>query len=183
MKFFPKSGKRQTNESGFTLIELLVVIAIIGLLASVVLVSLNSARTKARDARRLADMKQIRTALEMYYDSNNDYPYQAHNGCYDGWESTCDAAGNFIDALHASGIMSKVPFDPINSSPYFYSYYHYTDGDAASYGCTTGRGGFFVLGIHKLENALPASQQSPGWNCSGRNWQGEFDWVTGGYAK
>lgn len=59
---------------GFTLIELLVVIAIIGILSSVVLASLNSARTKARDARRVADLKQIQVALELFYDANGSYP-------------------------------------------------------------------------------------------------------------
>lgn len=60
--------------SGFTLIELLVVIAIIGILSSVVLASLNSARTKARDTRRVSDLKQIQVALELYYDANSKYP-------------------------------------------------------------------------------------------------------------
>ena len=59
---------------GFTLIELLVVIAIIGVLASVVLASLNSARQKSRDVRRIADIKQLQLALEMYFDSNRQYP-------------------------------------------------------------------------------------------------------------
>ncbi len=59
---------------GFTLIELLVVIAIIGILSSVVLASLNSARQKSRDARRIGDIKQLQLALEMYYDSNSGYP-------------------------------------------------------------------------------------------------------------
>lgn len=63
-----------TNQKGFTLIELLVVIAIIGILSSVVLASLNSAREKARDAKRISDMKQIQIALELYYDINGIYP-------------------------------------------------------------------------------------------------------------
>ncbi len=68
---------RNKNQKGFTLIELLVVIAIIGLLASVVLLALNSARAKSRDAKRLADMRQLSTALELYYNDNGGYPAAA----------------------------------------------------------------------------------------------------------
>jgi prepilin-type N-terminal cleavage/methylation domain-containing protein len=62
------------NNRGFTLIELLVVIAIIGILSSVVLASLNSARTKSRDARRISDIKQLQLALELYFDASSTYP-------------------------------------------------------------------------------------------------------------
>ena len=62
------------SKQGFTLIELLVVVAIIGLLATLSIVALNNARARARDARRVADIKQIQTALELYYNDLGSYP-------------------------------------------------------------------------------------------------------------
>lgn len=88
---------------GFTLIELLVVIAIIGMLSSVVLASLNSARTKSRDARRLADIKQIQTALELAFDSASPVEYP-------------DA----LSSLVSGGYLSVVPTDPSTGSAYLY---------------------------------------------------------------
>ncbi len=65
------------RNKGFTLIELLVVIAIIGILASVVLASLNSARTKSRDTSRAAQVKEVKKAMEIYYLDNGAYPATA----------------------------------------------------------------------------------------------------------
>ncbi len=64
----------KTKKQGFTLIELLVVIAIIGILATLAVVALQNARKNARDAKRIADIKQIQTALELYYNDAGEYP-------------------------------------------------------------------------------------------------------------
>ena len=60
---------RRPGSEGFTLIELLVVIAIIGILATIVLASLNSARQRSRDAKRIADLRNLQTAMELFYDA------------------------------------------------------------------------------------------------------------------
>ncbi|OQB44301.1 MAG: Type II secretion system protein G precursor [Parcubacteria group bacterium ADurb.Bin159] len=66
-----------SNKKAFTLIELLVVVAIIAMLAAISVVALNNARARARDSKRLADIKQIQTALELYYLDQNGYPATA----------------------------------------------------------------------------------------------------------
>jgi len=98
------------SKKGFTLIELLVVIAIIGILASVVLASLNSARKKSRDARRVSDIKQIQLALELYFDANRSYP----TGLY---------GATATDGLTFGGYMPTVSYDPLGTSiQYTYAY-------------------------------------------------------------
>ena len=92
------------NQKGFTLIELLVVIAIIGVLSTIVLVSLNTARQKARDVRRVSDMRQVALALEMYYDDNTSVGYPGVAGT-NQW-TAMDAA------LEAGGYIASVPTDP-----------------------------------------------------------------------
>lgn len=67
-------NQKNKNNKGFTLIELLVVIAIIGLLSSIVLASVNSARQKAIDAKIMAEYNQVKTAFELYYAKNGHYP-------------------------------------------------------------------------------------------------------------
>ena len=106
---------KNNKQSGFTLIELLVVIAIIGLLASIVLVSLNDARMKARDARRVADLGQIRVALELFFDSNGYYPQSNCGWDCNGYRESFTSSWDLLAADLAPYITS-LPKDPINSS-------------------------------------------------------------------
>jgi prepilin-type N-terminal cleavage/methylation domain-containing protein len=69
---------KSIRSRGFTLIELLVVIAIIGLLASIILASLNTARQKGRDAARVAALKEMANAMEA---TNNGTQSTALGGC------------------------------------------------------------------------------------------------------
>ena len=68
---------KHKNQKGFTLVELLVVIAIIGILATLLLVQLGVARSRARDAKRIADVNQVRTAIELSFDDLGQYPQVA----------------------------------------------------------------------------------------------------------
>lgn len=129
------------NKKGFTLIELLVVIAIIGLLSTLAVVSLNSARLKARDARRQSDIKQISTALELYNSQNNLGQYPT-----DG--ADCTVAGTLANStthvlcsgqpiqLGSDVFLSAIPTDPLNTGTNVYMYQ--TVGSTASY-CISAR--------------------------------------------
>ncbi len=95
------------------MIELLVVVAIIGMLSSVVLASMSTARQKARDARRMADAKALQTALELFYDNGSTYP----------------AAPSAVEITEASplgvltpDILNELPSDPIYTGANNYHY-------------------------------------------------------------
>lgn len=120
------------NNKGFTLIELLVVIAIIGILSSVVLASLNTARAKSRDARRVADVKQIQLALELWADDNNgEYP-------------------DTIAQLVTDGQMGSTPIDP-DGGAYIYDNLDNSAGGACAV-ADAGSCSYYQLGA-ELEDA------------------------------
>ncbi len=112
--------------TGFTLIELLVVIAIIGILATIVLVSLNTARAKARDARRSTDIHQIALAMEMYYYNQKPASYPVALPTND---TTVIPSGSTLLAP----FMGVAPIDPLNRDNFFY--YWTNCGDATKRYC------------------------------------------------
>jgi len=111
-------GRGNKPQPGFTLIELLVVIAIIGMLATLAVVSLNNARTKARDAKRISDIRQIQTALELYFSDNDLYPGDVPTTLGQGaFQVMCDDGGDGwadVVANCAGGTvyMGNVPANP-----------------------------------------------------------------------
>lgn len=109
LKLFARKSK------GFTLIELLVVISIIGILSSIVLVSMGGARAKARDARRQSDMRQIGSACELYMTDNEQYPTYAG---YGNATATGAGIGTYMPP-------SAMPEDPGSGI------YHWIDNTAA----------------------------------------------------
>ncbi|MEK7211996.1 MAG: prepilin-type N-terminal cleavage/methylation domain-containing protein [Patescibacteria group bacterium] len=136
------------NKKGFTLIELLVVIAIIGLLSTLAVVSLNNARQKSRDAKRVSDIKQIQTALELYFADQNAYPTEAVAvtlGATD--DDTLASTSGFAAAAVGTTYMGAVP---ANQGPGGAGY-SYTSADGSTYSLTftlEGATGGLIVGAH-----------------------------------
>ncbi len=162
------------NQKGFTLIELLVVVAIIGLLASIVFSSLNSARKKARDARTLEDVRQITLALNMARDASptNSWPGIANWQCLKS-SGTCwrgSYSGNSTIGNALAPYMPTIPKTQNSSSAnYAYDSYLYlpywvgpTGGPAGAYLIYALEGGAFA---NKC-NGYYAGQMDTGyWYC------------------
>ncbi len=121
---------KKNNQKGFTLLELLIVVAIIGLLASLILVGLTAFRTRGRDARRIADIKQVQNGLEVYYTKNLRYPCNSnYAGALDSWEG-------LTTILTTGGVgISQIPQDPLGQNN---SYGYATDESCQSYVIVTG---------------------------------------------
>jgi len=135
------------KKKGFTLIELLVVIAVIGLLSSVVLVSLGPARKKARDAKRQSDIREINLAMEMCYDNST---------CGTGSEKyiATTAGANTVTTIDTDStpLYLTVPKDPsdvspsqytwtANATPYqYYCVYTKLEGLADTWFCASNKG-------------------------------------------
>lgn len=109
-------------KKGFTLVELLVVLAIIGILAAIGIVTFTSSQMRSRDAARKSDLKQLASALELYYADNASYPAANGSGQILGCPSTSSTAcswgvGPFTDGK--TTYFQKLPKDP-HGYIYFY---------------------------------------------------------------
>lgn len=115
---------------GFTLIELLIVITIIGILSALVLTNVQGVRERARDAKRKTDLKNISTALRLYYNDFGSYPTDSNgqiNGCGTGIQ-TCSWGTEFSSS---NVYMNFLPLDPSSTTanPITYTYSQ-TDSDS-----------------------------------------------------
>jgi general secretion pathway protein G len=125
------------RQKGFTLVELLVAIGIIGILSSIAVVSVSNVRAKARDAKRLADVKQIQTALESYFNDQNLYPAETSTLGSATKNTLCasysnNAKGNGFNTLAAGETCGTTYLNPVpkNSTPNGKDYaYASTAGD------------------------------------------------------
>jgi prepilin-type N-terminal cleavage/methylation domain-containing protein len=107
-RFYPV-GNRRLSFRAFTVIELLVVIAIIGVLASIILVTLSGVRVKARDVKRLAELRSMRMAIELYISQTGKVPGSSQQ-CFRSSSST-----EWSTLATALGVQS-LPVDPLNGT-------------------------------------------------------------------
>ena len=114
------------KQRGFTLIEILIVVAIIGILSSVILIGLGSARARARDARRIADLREVQNALELYYSKVGRYPDASEAA---RWGPVTEN-GTLEKVLRDAGIgVSKIPNDPLGGNSTYYYLYNEFSGE------------------------------------------------------
>lgn len=121
----------QKSKLGFTIIELLVVVAIIGLLTSIISFTVNTSRTKARDTRRVTDLKQIKSGLDLYFQHGSGYPDTPTWNAAVGLQLSCSGTN-----------ILQVPKDPVTPT---YQYLYTASGNSFS-GC-----GGTVRGDYELE--------------------------------
>ncbi len=133
---------------GFTLIELLVVIAIVGLLASIIFTSLNTARSRARDARRISDLQTLNSAIQIYIQDNGHAPYLGAGNCQasNRVEGLTGATCHDVSVLRSlwtdlgnelSPYISRLPTDPCgqncNTDPNWAVYIYNPPASVAAY--------------------------------------------------
>ena len=158
------------HRKGFTLIELLVAIAIIGVLATIVLASIKSAQSKARDKRMQSEVRSLRTALDLYYARYGSYP--STGGGY-----TCTAGSGInncvpgtgtLQVLVTEGFISKLPIGTGADGSG-------VDETEIYYGSPGWWNSSWPYQIQfQLENRDDTAGECNGGSCSGATWNGRY---------
>jgi prepilin-type N-terminal cleavage/methylation domain-containing protein len=145
------------KNTGFTLIELLVVISIIAMLSSIILSALSDARAKARDAKRLQDIRQIEIAMNMYQnDHNGNYPVTSPPT--PNWQYSNQ--NNFLQVLINEKYLPSRITDPINTGDYVYAY----DNTAGHYEYCLSQPNTNAMIFFTIEKSSPNKYLCPGFS-------------------
>lgn len=115
------------KKSGFTIVELLVVVAIISLLVAVIAATWSGLKAKSRDTKRVTDIKAIQDALGLYNTTTQHFPVSAGALVLTGSDAVSLE-------LISSGSIPAVPADPLNATPYQYTYQ--SDASGSTYAVT-----------------------------------------------
>lgn len=178
----PSSGENLipslAESTAFTLIELMVVILIIAVLVGIAIPVYLVIQKKSADRVRLANMRILNDVITRYGFDNGHYPYNTDND-WSGWDGDYD--GVFINPLVTSNYLKRAVKDPVSLQFHASGNLHYYRYNAGSYGADPSWGAYFVVGCRDMVTSGRPHPNSPGFQTPGRNWQNEFDWVTGGY--
>jgi prepilin-type N-terminal cleavage/methylation domain-containing protein len=113
----PKSALRLLKKSaGFTLVELLIVVSIIGLLSTLIVISVRDTRTKSFDTRRLSDINDIQKSVELYAADVGFYPVGT-DLVLGEVNATCLSANGFAAICPAGGVKIYLAIVPPNPGP------------------------------------------------------------------
>lgn len=177
------------RDRAFTLIELLVVISIISILSSVVLSSLNTARAKARDTRRISDFRQIQIALEQYYQDYGRYP-ASQGPCSSATtpnSAWCNSVENYNGTRWIAGgaLSPYLPRDPVDPVPHSTvqwgpnndsggTYFYFSYANTSANGC--GPGQYYIL-IGGME--IASNRKNTFRLCDGSGYSGGGTYTIG----
>lgn len=127
--------KKNLHIQGFSLIELLIVIAIVGVVSALLMANFVGIRQKARDSDRKSNVRQMQSALELYFADQNIYPIQDNTYGSNAWlnSTACLTSSSLTDVGNTATYMQLIPCDPGGVASWNNGNYYYFSDDGASY--------------------------------------------------